>query len=252
MIAITKGDSPTILTEKGLELTNNLKLAFENGERKFEFDSAVYGGKTVKSALIRIQHNKCCFCESSLHAQHGDVEHFRPKGGWIQEEKDKLSEVGYYWLAYDWDNMFLACQKCNQTFKKNYFPIENPIERALNHTHDVTKELHLIINPSIDNPKEHLLFKKEIITSKTAKGKETIKRTAIDQETFEEDRRTYFQAINTLLDCLKLFNENQISSPDGQTILRTIKDLVHPKKPYYAMLRDNFQKELLKLGVEIS
>ncbi len=93
MIKITKGDSPTILTEKGLELTNNLKLAFENGVRKFEFDSA-------------------------------------------------------------------------------------------------------------------LLFKKEIITSKIAKGKETIKRTAIDQEPFEEDRRTYYQAIDSLISCLKLFKEN--------------------------------------------
>ncbi len=251
MIAITKGNSPTILTEKGLELTNQMKLAFENGVKKFEFDSAVYGGKMVKNALIKIQHNKCCFCESSLHAQHGDVEHFRPKGGWVQEEKDKLSEVGYYWLAYDWDNLFLACQKCNQTFKKNYFPIENLSGRALNHTHDIAKELHLIINPSIDNPQEHLLFKKEVITSKTVRGKETIKRTAIDQEPFEEDRRTYFQAIDSLISCLKLFNENQISSPDGQTILATIKDLVHPKKPYYAMLRDNFQKELVKFGVEI-
>ncbi len=251
MITITKGDSPTILTEKGLELTNQMKLAFENGERKFEFDSAVYGGKTVKSALIRIQHNKCCFCESSLHAQHGDVEHFRPKGGWVQEDEDKLSKVGYYWLAYDWDNLFLACQKCNQTFKKNYFPIENPNDRALNHTHDITKELNLIINPSIDNPQEHLLFKKEIITSKTAKGKETIKRTAIDQESFEEDRRTYYQAIDSLITCLKLFNENQISSPNGQTILASIVGLVHPKKPYYAMLRDNFQKELLKFGVAV-
>ncbi len=251
MIAITKGNSPTILTEKGLELTDNLKLAFENGVRKFKFDSAVYGGKTVKNALIKIQHNKCCFCESSLHAQHGDVEHFRPKGGWMQEEKDKLSEVGYYWLAYDWDNLFLACQKCNQTFKKNFFPIENSIERALNHTHDITKELHLIINPSIDNPQEHLLFKKEIITSKTPKGKETIKRTAIDQESFEEDRRTYYQAIDSLITCLKLFNENQISSPNGQTILASIVGLVHPQKPYYAMLRDNFQKELLKFGVAV-
>jgi uncharacterized protein (TIGR02646 family) len=251
MIAITKGDAPTILKEKGLELTNNMKLAFENGVRKFEFDSAIYGGKTVKNALIKIQRGKCCFCESSLHAQHGDVEHFRPKGGWMQEEKDKLSEVGYYWLAYDWENLFLACQKCNQTFKKNFFPLENPTERALDHTHDITKELHLIINPSIDNPQKHLLFKKEIVTSTTTKGRETIKRTAIDQETFEEDRRTYFQMINSLLDCLKLFNENQISSPDGQTILASIKDLVHPKKPYFAMLRDNFENKLLKFGVQI-
>lgn len=251
MITIIKGNTPAILIKKGLELTNELKTSFENGKRKFDFDSAVYGGKTVKNALIKIQHNKCCFCESSLHAQHGDVEHFRPKGGWVQKEKDKLSSVGYYWLAYDWDNLFLACQKCNQTFKKNYFPLENPDGRALNHTHDISKELHLIINPSIDNPQDHLLFKKEVVTSKTAKGEETIKRTAIDQEPFEEDRRTCYQTIDLLITCLKLFNNNQISSPDAQTILASIKELVHPQKPYYAMLRDNFKTELAVFGVQI-
>lgn len=251
MIAITKGNSPTILTRKGLTLTDNLKLAFEKGLRKFEFNSAVYGGKTVKNALMKIQHDKCCFCESSLHAQHGDVEHFRPKGGWRQEEKDKLSEVGYYWLAYDWDNLFLACQKCNQTFKKNFFPLENPNDRALNHTHDITKELHLIINPSIDNPQDHLLFKKEIITSKTAKGEETIKRTAIDQELFEEDRRSKLELVARLIDVLKLLDYHIIDTPKRIEIIQTIKENVNPRKPYYAMLRDNFKAELLNFDIQI-
>lgn len=252
MIPIKKGNAPQILTTKGTLLIESMKLAFDSGQKEFEFDSSIYGGKTVKDALSKAQHNKCCFCESSLHAQHGDVEHFRPKGGWKQTDSDKLSSVGYYWLAYDWDNLFLSCQKCNQTFKKNFFPLENPDSRAIDHTHDIQQEIFLILNAAKDNPQEHLLFKREIITHKTFRGKETIKRTAIDQELFEEDRRGKLQTIEALLNSLSLVEKKKLDSPSVQTIIATIKELVSPKKPYYAMLRDNFKGNLEAIGIIIS
>lgn len=251
MIPIKKGNAPQILTTKGKLLTDFIKLAFDSGEKVFKFDSAIYGGKTIKDALSKAQHNKCCFCESSLHAQHGDVEHFRPKGGWKQTDKDKLSSVGYYWLAYDWDNLFLSCQKCNQTFKKNFFPLENPDRRAIDHTHDIQQEISLILNPAKDNPEEHLLFKREIITHKTLRGKETIKRTAIDQELFEEDRREKLLTIEALLNSLLLVEKEKIETPSAQSIIATIKDFVSPQKPYYAMLRDNFKGNLKAIGIII-
>lgn len=252
MIIVNKGKAPAILIKKGLELTNKLKADFQNGQITFTFDKNVYGGKSVKEALCLYQNNKCCFCESSLHAQHGDVEHFRPKAGWVQENKDQLSDTGYYWLAYDWENLFLSCQKCNQTFKKNFFPLENPEERALDHTYDITKERHLIINPATDNPRDHLLFKKEIVTFKTSKGDETIKRTAIDLGIYEEDRRTILKYVESLVLLLKLLEVNQITSPDIQAVIASIKELVNPKKPYYAMLKDNFESELVLYEIVLS
>ncbi len=252
MIPIKKGNAPQILTTKGLLLIESMKLAFDSGQKEFEFDSAIYGGKTVKDALSNAQYNKCCFCESSLHAQHGDVEHFRPKGGWKQTDKDTLSSVSYYWLAYDWDNLFLSCQKCNQTFKKNFFPLENPNSRATDHTHDIQQEISLILNPAKDNPQEHLLFKREIITHKTLRGKETIKRTAIDQELFEEDRRGKLQTIEALLNSLSLVEKKKLDTPSAQTIIATIREFVSPQKPYYAMLRDNFKGNLEVIVIIIS
>ncbi len=251
MIPISKGQTPKILAEKGQALIAQMKIAYDSGQRKFDFDSAVYGGKAVKDVLIKAQHNKCCFCESSLHAQHGDVEHFRPKGGWKQVDSDTLSEIGYYWLAYEWDNLYLSCQKCNQTFKKNFFPLEDITQRAFNHTFDISNEVHLIINPGVDNPQEHLVFKKEVVIAKTRKGKETISRTAIDQSTFEEDRTNYYKAVDALIKCLKLFNENQLDSPNGKEIVSSISEMVAPKKPYYAMLRDNFKTELETFGIVV-
>ena len=54
-----------------------------------------------------------------------------PKGGTRQTADEKEMKVpGYFWLAYAWQNLFLACQLCNQRFKKNLFPLENPDERA--------------------------------------------------------------------------------------------------------------------------
>ena len=50
-----------------------------------DIDSSVYAASDVKSALVRSHYGKCVFCESRiLHVGHGDVEHFRPKGGFSQ------------------------------------------------------------------------------------------------------------------------------------------------------------------------
>ena len=82
--------------------------------------------------MIKAQHGKCFLCESKItHISFGDVEHFRPKGGSRQTTDEKAMKVpGYFWLAYAWQNLFLACQLCNQRYKKNLFPLENPDERA--------------------------------------------------------------------------------------------------------------------------
>src|SRR5690606_33652023 len=52
----------------------------------------------VKAALKSIYHNKCAFCEQRVEMTH--VEHYRPK-------------AIYYWLAYSWDNLLIACHHCN-------------------------------------------------------------------------------------------------------------------------------------------
>jgi hypothetical protein len=48
-----------------------------------------------------------------------------------------LEQPGYFWLAYVWANLFLACQLCNQSFKKNLFPLADPAKRARSHLHDL-------------------------------------------------------------------------------------------------------------------
>ena len=50
-------------------------LAYAGGETTFSFDSALYAHASLKEALKKAQHDKCCFCESRVtHVSSGDVE----------------------------------------------------------------------------------------------------------------------------------------------------------------------------------
>ena len=125
MVRIDKSGTPVpeILApgEEGHQKTENMKLDYDNGKSTFSFSSRIYGHKTVKETLKNLQYHKCCFCEAKItHISHGDVEHFRPKGGFQTSLNERLTKPGYYWLAYDFSNLFLACQICNQSYKKNY------------------------------------------------------------------------------------------------------------------------------------
>ncbi len=162
MIRIKKPQKvPQILKDKGAKEKLAMRDAYENeGKRDFDFDSKIYGDKTVKEALIKAQHDKCFLCESKItHIDYGDVEHFRPKKAFQQNAEEKLTYPGYYWLAYDWKNLFLACKICNQRHKKNLFPLANPEARKkFSHLSDLRKEKPLFINPAKENPEKYISF----------------------------------------------------------------------------------------------
>ena len=84
MVRIDKSNVsvPAILNIEGVSEINSLKIKYQTGVRDFDFKSAIYGHTSIKKILKKIQSKKCCFCESKVpHIAHGDVEHFRPKGG---------------------------------------------------------------------------------------------------------------------------------------------------------------------------
>lgn len=150
---------------------------YRKGIKKFAFDDGIYPATEVKEALIAAQHGKCAFCESKVcHVSYGDIEHFRPKAGYKQRVEDKLGRPGYYWLAYEWDNLFFCCQLCNQRFKKNHFPLKNGRNRARSHTHSLDAEKPLLIHPLRLDPTAHIEFRHEhaAALARSSEGKTTI------------------------------------------------------------------------------
>lgn len=105
----------------------------------YEEKSSIWSA--VKPVYMKLQHNKCVFCERQLEGlEYGkiehDLEHFRPKSSvlaWPDPERHKGvtfpystgagAAAGYYWLAYDLNNYAAACKVCNSSFKSNYFPV---------------------------------------------------------------------------------------------------------------------------------
>jgi hypothetical protein len=108
------------------------------------YDEASSIWSEVKPVYMKIQFDKCIYCERQLaSADHGgaiehDLEHFRPKnavGVWPTADMQRVRNIafdfplgnpyptGYYWLAYHVLNYSAACKKCNTPLKLNYFPI---------------------------------------------------------------------------------------------------------------------------------
>jgi hypothetical protein len=98
-------------------------------QKLFTFEP-LYGSDMVRSALFRLFSDKCAFCESPLgeSADSAVVHHFRP----LQEAVDadgQVSRPHYWWLAYKWENLYLACQAC-ATAAGAQFPVADEGLRA--------------------------------------------------------------------------------------------------------------------------
>jgi uncharacterized protein (TIGR02646 family) len=93
-----------------------------------------YAHAGIKDALVRMFHGKCAYCESKVTVvTYGQIEHFYPKGQYIDR-------------TFEWENMLLSCDLCNNSqHKGTRFPLdedENP----------------LLIDPTTTAPEDHLLF----------------------------------------------------------------------------------------------
>ncbi len=212
MIFIRRSDEPAVLRSK----REQKELAAlcpdcDQGTNTFSFDSGIYAHKTVKEALLAMQHGKCCFCEAKItHISYGDIEHYRPKAGYKQDNSESLQKPGYYWLVYAWDNLLLSCTLCNQQYKKNLFPLLHPEKRALSHHHDITAEQPLLINPTLINPQDYIGFRAEIpyAIDGNVYGKTTIEVLSLDKrERLNEARRARLAEIVVLIDVVKLAND---------------------------------------------
>ncbi|MBS1626000.1 MAG: hypothetical protein JST83_18410 [Bacteroidetes bacterium] len=160
-----------------------------------KFDSDIYGDAAVKKVLKKAQKNKCCFCEKKQVDEYGQVEHFRPKGGYLEivprDTKEKLSKPGYYWLAYDWQNLFFVCGPCNLN-KGNLFPLNDPKQRAKKNS-PLTSEKPLIIDPGINfDFQTHFTFDESgHIYGQTVYGKNTVEACQLNRETLREERACF-------------------------------------------------------------
>jgi uncharacterized protein (TIGR02646 family) len=186
-------------TDSHIQEYNQSPQDYQSGKKKFSFSSEIYRDSSVKQALIQAQHEKCCFCERRV-GDDGDVEHFRPKSAYSQQKGKKFERPGYYWLAYNWDNLYLSCGPCNQRQKKNLFPLADPAKRSQLNNNDITVEEPLFVNPGNEDPSQHIGFRGEVPypIDGSIKGKPTIQILKLDRKILNEVRLERLKYLKSL------------------------------------------------------
>jgi len=140
--------------------------------KKKAFRYEAYRQDEVRTALAKLFHGKCAYCETFFPASSPvDVEHFRPKGA-VSEDQD---HPGYWWLAMKWENLLPSCIDCNrrrwqrtvgekghvswmQSGKKDSFPLQPGSIHVREETGLLAAENPLLLDPTVDDPRDHIRF----------------------------------------------------------------------------------------------
>jgi uncharacterized protein (TIGR02646 family) len=146
----------TLISDEIKQLQSQLDQKVAQGESILSKDFPSYWRKDeVKKTLWIYHHYKCCYCERKRDLKReSDVEHFRPKSAVLEDNE----HLGYWWLAYAWDNYFFSCKLCNQKYKKDHFPLLPDGKRAYSPEDNLSEEKPVLIHPVNDNPEELIGF----------------------------------------------------------------------------------------------
>lgn len=216
--------------------------AYRSGAAKFMWKKFRSEKKKAKDLLVEVHHFKCCYCETQLPSS-GDLhlEHFRPKAEIRQTRDQKEADLpGYYWLAYSWDNLLLACRTCNSKFKRTFFPLANPGERARSHHDDVTKEHPLFVDPVSQDPRDHIRFDEDTPEWITLEGRTTIDWLELRRSNLSKERRKLLNSIRFYVDVALKTAHSDISElrEVGREAREVIEDAQRPGAPFSSMVKD--------------
>lgn len=169
--------------------THEKRSAIINGQQyidKDEFNSR-YKTPDIREGLISIYNRKCAYCEQKV--ERYNVEHYRPK-------------TIYYWLAFSWDNLILACSGCNGYKGINFELGAGGIRVTFEHTEANVRNINnnsaaydaienpKMVNPEVTDPLGEIKFQKTgLIESDNDRFAYTIAKCQVDRKYLNDDRR---------------------------------------------------------------
>lgn len=205
-------------------------------------------------ALREVFKGKCAYCESviPLETSRSEYDHFRPKGGARGLDKE-FSTDHYWWLTYDWNNIYLSCTLCNQ-YKSTWFPVEGtriPLKTPYNEV--IYHEKNLLVDPCIDKPEEHLIYNEEgEVDFLTPKGKTTIEIIKLNRIELVKARKKIIQELK------REWKQFSILFSNPEENMESINKMVkswgsifsnESSKPYLAIQRQMLTKLFRDAGI---
>jgi uncharacterized protein (TIGR02646 family) len=205
--------------------------------------------KAQRDRFLAATHGKCAYCERKIipGQRKGDVEHYRPKGRvkkadggivMINRNGALVEHPGYYWLAYEWENLLPSCLACNRpgtddasgtvTGKADRFPLEGGSWAAS--PDEIEHERPALLNPWRDNPSEHLTFDPltGVVGYQTERGRVTIEVLGLNRDGLPEARKgacvSTLRAIESFMSGLVRADEGDRRVQEDRATLREVKD----------------------------
>ena len=192
MISVTRGPALVELVgPQAQNLLHQLRSFYEQPESVRQqsrppLDKVASFLAQLRPQLESAFKHKCVYCESPLYGGDAEIEQFRPKLG-ASDLDGKGSLDHYGWLSLEWENLYVACPKCNRN-KRSFFPVESKRAPPLSSMAEVRRiERPMLIDPC-DNrpgerPEEHLEFVESgEVRPRTPRGEATIKILQLNRE----------------------------------------------------------------------
>lgn len=111
----------------------------------------------LKENLLNLFNNKCSYCESKLESKNSVINFFRPLSN-VRGFDKNINLDYYWWLTYEWNNMYLSCIECNK-YKSVWFPVQGK-RCKLEDTYEniIENEDNLLIDPCNNIIENHLSY----------------------------------------------------------------------------------------------
>lgn len=196
-----------------------------------------------KPILYKYFGEKCWYSECNLEGAYGDVDHFRPKNKSTNEQGKTILKDGYWWLAYDYLNYRLSCEKSNRSFckggKKNYFPLkEGTIPAECPKKNDIP----LLLDPCIEQDTTLIDCDETGGIIALSDNLEEIQRVELsgriyNWHLFNTGRKDARLQCQTALKLFEMAYESKEYDENMKTALESLCALASPQKPYSSFSR---------------
>lgn len=194
---------PEVFSSNELKIADERLRAFYNRHkdlRSQERFSKLFNVELQNEFLTELEkvfNGKCAYCESIIESKDKAIcNNFRPIGG-ARGLNNEFSNDHYWWLTYEWNNLYYCCSTCNN-YKSTWFPVEGKrVGAETSYRNTIIAENNLLLDPCNDRPEQHLIFSKNgEVDFITAKGETTIEILKLNRVDLVEARKLSTQFID--------------------------------------------------------
>lgn len=198
--------------------------------------------RPYKPHLHKLFYGKCAFCENTIGLKEMDIVWFRPKSDALGM-KGQTDPEHYWWLAYEWDNLYAACRECGR-HKGNRFPVRGGRAKKQATGEALKEEKRLLLDPCDARPFIPLSFEPTgKVVGNIERAQVTIDVFALNRGTLIRARRRVAEKVDVIakryIELAKIPEAARSKSEEDRLdkIRQELKRQSDPRKAFSAMRR---------------